>query len=83
MAAVHDPYGETDIGGWEEPFQHILINGCTGCTTCVGWKGKTPEQIRAERLALVSRLRLAAKPEQSAAEAGQEDRDHWNTLYSN
>lgn len=82
MATVHDPYGEMEFGDWEDPYNHVLLTMCTGCPMCVNWEGRTYEEIRAQRLALISRRRLAASPEQTTDEVGQEDRDHWSQRYA-
>lgn len=73
----YDPYGETDYEDWEDPFVHELLEGCPGCATCVGWKGKTYNQIRVARAGLVVGRRLRAAPEASAREIAREDRDYW------
>lgn len=82
MVAAYDPYGEKEFGDWEDPYIHLLLDACEGCPTCVTWPGKTYSQIRAERLDLVSRRRLRARPEQTVDEVGREDRNHWSERYA-
>jgi hypothetical protein len=69
-----DPYGETDYGDWQDPFVHKLLEGCPGCVMCVGWEGKTYDQIRAARISLVVGRRLRDRPEPTAQEIAREDR---------
>lgn len=81
MAAVFDPYG-SEYGNWEDPHVHILLGQCAGCVTCAGWRGKTVNEICAERAAFVCRRRGHARPEQTAAEVAAEDRAYWDDRYA-
>lgn len=75
----YDPYGETDIKGWQDPFVHKLLKGCPGCAdVCADWTGKTYDQIRAQRVNLVVRLRNCERPEPTAREFALEDRYYWD-----
>lgn len=76
-----DPYG-IEYGDWVDPHTHILIEGCTGCPTCVAWKDKLVEEILSERIALVLKRRARENPEPTCQQVAQEDRDHWNDSYS-
>ena len=82
MVAAFDPYGEQEYGDWEDPYNHIFLTMCTGCSMCVAWEGKPYDQIRSERRALVSRRRLASNPEQPISEVGREDCDYWTQRYA-
>lgn len=78
---THDPYGELDYGGWEDPFAHKLLRNCPGCVLCVAWDGKTGDQISAARARLVTGRRHLAVTEPTARQVAQEDRDYWNSRY--
>lgn len=78
----YDPYGEEYNDGWEDPYRHILLSACTGCPMCITWKGKTSDQIRAERMAQVARRRAREEREPTAGETGREDRAYWADQYS-
>lgn len=82
MLQPYDPYGELEYGDWEDPVNHMLITMCDGCPMCVTWPGKTHDQIRSERLALIARRRAARPTDPSPAEAGTEDRAYWTDRYA-
>lgn len=81
MTGVHDPYG-LEYGDWVDPYTHSLIEMCTGCPMCVTWEGKPYDQIRAERMALVSRRRLRERSEPTTIQVARDDRAYWDQKYS-
>lgn len=79
MSSAPDPYG-LEYDDWEDPFIHTFFTLCTGCSLCASWKGKSYNQIRAERVNQVEARRLReGRDEETPEEVAQADRRHWDT----